>query len=177
MNFTLLNWMTRWLGIRKRPYSEIEPGIKPLVDILNHINGVSTIASCEGHFFGGAPYVYFKAPAQTAAALVRLLRDAQIRNQPALQTGWVIHGLFSEKYELTYYLYSPTLDRCPGGLLQAIWLFIFKRRRLTLDLLTLAAYLREKSVFLDVREINEPEISTSCNEYQEAKKSHITPFA
>lgn len=48
----------------------IEPGIAPLVQALNQVDGVETIASCEAHvirpapdaLLDGLPYVMFRAP-------------------------------------------------------------------------------------------------------------------
>lgn len=58
------------------PYAEavatdmIEPGIAPLVHVLNQVDGVQTLASCEAHLLraapaaliDGLPYVMFRAP-------------------------------------------------------------------------------------------------------------------
>ena len=38
--------------LKKRDLLEIEPKIKPLVDLLNQIPYLETIASCQGHFLG-----------------------------------------------------------------------------------------------------------------------------
>lgn len=45
--------------------TNIDPKIKPVVDALNAIAGIRTLASCQGHSYGiegKPPYVYFKAP-------------------------------------------------------------------------------------------------------------------
>lgn len=152
----ILSFASAILGLpatRRRPYEEIEPAVKPVVDSLNAISGVSTVASCEGHFYGGPPYVYFKAPVQTAASIERLLRQAAVNDQPVFQTGWVIYGLFNEKYEQTFYLHSPEYHRRANSPLQAAWLFAVRRRRLNSDLSALAAYLREQTMLLNFGKI------------------------
>ena len=153
------NCFGRYWPIRKRPYSEIEPAIKPLVDSLNAISGISTVASCEGHFYGGAPYVYFNASVQIAASIERLLREAAIKNQPALMTEWSLDGMFNENYELAFCLRSPEYNRRTNNPLYAFWLFVVRRRKLDSDLAMLAAYFREETILSNVGEVDKPNVS------------------
>lgn len=160
MSLALVDCLSKWWASRKRPYSEIEPAIKPLVDSLNSITGVSTIASCEGHFFGGAPYVYFKAPTQIAASVEHRLREALIKDQPVFMTDWSIEGMFNENYELTFLLHSPEYHCRTRSFLYAAWLFVVCRKRLNTDLLALATYLGERSIFPEVGQVEEPNVCT-----------------
>lgn len=53
---------------------EIEPGIRPLCDELNAIEGVQTLWSCEGHpHRPSRPYVIFEAPEDVALRIHRAL--------------------------------------------------------------------------------------------------------
>ena len=130
---------TNWRLARKRPYAEIDRAIKPLVDSLNAIDGVVTVASCEGHFFGGTPYVYFKSSMQVAAKIERLLRETASSDQPIFHYDWIIKGLFNEEYELTYCLHSPGQDSHAQNLFRAAWLFVVRRRRVDSDLTALSS--------------------------------------
>lgn len=46
---------------KKRPYDEIYSAIKPLVDRMNTIQALRTIASCHGHWYG-KPKCHFPFP-------------------------------------------------------------------------------------------------------------------
>ena len=142
----------------ERPYEEIDPAIKPLVDALNRIKGIKTVASCQGHFFGGTPYVYFNAPVRIAAAIERLLRTAMTADQPKFMLGWSIEGMFNEKYELTFSIRAAYCDASAWSPLYAFWLFVLRRKRLNADFLMLSEYLREKAGHLNKRPSHEPNI-------------------
>ncbi|WP_157661727.1 hypothetical protein [Burkholderia ubonensis] len=65
----------------------VERGIWPLVQALNQVDGVRTIASCHGHrgpgllTYNGNPYVYFEGPATFALALSEHIDRAYSRKR------------------------------------------------------------------------------------------------
>lgn len=129
-----------WLSVtgRKRTYKEIEDAIKPLVDNLNAVPSIYTIASCQGHWDGCPPYVYFKAPVHVAALIEGRLREDAMSNLPQLTTNWCIHGLFDENFKQTFLLHAPDYHQGAESLVMAVWLFGVRRRYLDAELLTLA---------------------------------------
>lgn len=143
-----------------RPYEEIESAVRPLVAALNSISGVRTIASCQGHIFGGSPYVYFEAPMQVASSIERWLREAAMDDQPQFQTNWIIQGWFNESYEMTFLLHSPKYHRHADGLLKSVWSFCVQRQRLNNELLAVASYLREQAMCANVWQQDEPRVGT-----------------
>lgn len=139
----------------KRPYSEIEPKVKFLVDKMNATGLIRTVASCQGHgIFGKPPYVYFKAPVNVAASIEQFLREAAISDDLKFQKAWVIEGRFDENYELTFLLHSPTYHEKSYSLwaLAFFWLF---RKRIDAELLSLAGVV-EHAVLLHVRNNDKP---------------------
>jgi len=94
----------------KRPYSEIDPKIAPLVGKMNATGVISTIASCQGHFCTGSPYVYFLAPVEIAAAIEKRLREASMHMESWKSTGWKIEGRFNGEYKLAFAIRSPEHD-------------------------------------------------------------------
>ena len=137
---------------KKRPYDEIDSAIKPLVDKMNTVQALQTIASCHGHWFGKPPYVYFKAPVHVAALIERRLREDAMSNSPKLAANWCIHGLFDEKYKQTFLLHAPEYHQGAESLVRAVWLFGARRRHLDTELLTLAQ-LVEPAMFTDIWQI------------------------
>ncbi len=140
---------------KKRPYDEIDSAIKPLVDKMNTVQALQTIASCHGHWFGKPPYVYFKAPVHVAALIERRLREDAMSNSPKLAANWCIHGLFDEKYKQTFLLHAPEYHQGAESLVRAVWLFGARRRHLDTELLTLAQ-LVEPAMFTDIWQEEKP---------------------
>lgn len=149
-------------SMRKRPYHEIEPAIKPVMESLNNIAGVTTVASCQGHFHGQPPYVYFRSCEQTAASIERFLREAMTKDPPLFRTAWTIHGWFNENYELIFHLHSPEYHQRAQRSLLAIWLFGFKRKTINSDLLKLATYLQQRSKLAYFGQSEKVDINTHC---------------
>lgn len=127
--------LLQFLKRRKRPYSWIEPKIKPLVDAMNATGVMKTIASCEGHYFRDmSPYVYFKAPVALAAALERTLRPERGKPaDPRLHHFWTLEGHFNGEYELCFSIRAPKLDRSMP----------LRRKRIDQDILVLAEIIIE----------------------------------
>lgn len=146
--------------IRKRPYEEIEPAIKPLVNSLNAAQGISTIASCHGHWYGKPPYVYFKAPVPVVAAIARLLREDSMGDSPKLVGNWCVEGIFDGEYNLAFYLRAPDYHRGAESTFKSFWLFGIRRTRLNVELLTLTQ-LVEQAMHADIRDHGKPEIGDS----------------
>lgn len=143
----------------KKPYSYIEPAIRPLVDMLNSVNAVRTIASCEGHTNGKPPYVYFKAPLYFASCLEKVLRDDSESGLPLLSSQWVVVGRFDGSFELTYSLHSPEYFQISYDNfgMSAWWLFGIRRRRLDKEILALAEYVKQASC-LNIWNCHKPNI-------------------
>ena len=122
---------------RKRPYEEIEPAIKPLVDYMNAVPTLWTIASCQGHWYGKPPYIYFKAPVRVAASIEKQLREDAMSDHSKLNANWCIKGMFDGSYEQAFLLYAPDYHQGAKSLFQAIWQFGICRKRLNNQLLVL----------------------------------------
>ncbi|EGU42487.1 hypothetical protein [Vibrio scophthalmi] len=92
---------------KRQHYSHIDPKISDLVKAFNQIEGITTIASCQGHIAGHieAPYIYFKASNHVASQIVQALRKT--RN---FHTRWEITGAFDQNNDLTFRLSSLKLD-------------------------------------------------------------------
>jgi len=140
---------------RKRPYEEVDSAVKPLVDRMNSVQMLRTIASCHGHWHGKPPYVYFKAPVHVAAQIEKRLREDAMNDRPRLAASWCVHGLFDENYKQTFLLHAPEYHQGAESLIKAAWLFGARRRRLDTELLTLAQ-LVEPAIFTDIWQDEKP---------------------
>ncbi|QKM57781.1 hypothetical protein [Burkholderia glumae] len=86
----------------------VEEGIWPLVQALNQIDGVRTIASCHGHrgwslvSYSGKPYVFFEGPGGLALALSEQIDRAHSRR--ALIYEWKVGGLTHPELGMCIYL-------------------------------------------------------------------------
>lgn len=150
----------------RKPYAEIDPKVRPLVDRMNSTGLFRTIASCEGHAgLLKPPYVYFKAHIEDAALFERLIREAAWRTDSDFLETWVVEGRFDDEFDLTFILYSPVLHGKSSSLLFAIY-FRYFRRRIDSDL-SLLADLVEKIAVLKSRDSDKPQIaSTTCHHYE-----------
>ncbi|ELV7517302.1 hypothetical protein QMU85_002301 [Photobacterium damselae] len=120
----------------KQPYMTIDKHIKPVVDALNSIDGVETIASCHGHLVGhiDSPYVYFKAPVEVATFL-----HSQIWNTTKFsKIYWEITGRYNSECELCFSLRSPTLEYAYHYSFLRLWLYGYHRRKIEQSLSELA---------------------------------------
>lgn len=101
-----------------RPYAEakalgvIEARIAPLVEAMNQIPIIQTIASCEGHrdwfFLYLPPYVAFNTTVVMAGAIEKALRSCDDeRNSLSLNYYWEVTATFDEYSELKYTLTIP----------------------------------------------------------------------
>ena len=121
--------------LQRRPYSEIEPRIAPLVTAMNLHRVSETTASCEGHLSGRAPYVYFACHPILAARMEKCLREPGESPDGVLHFSWQITGTFNESYEPTYLLRSCQLDRASNSV---FWLLGCYLHRARMDLSVLA---------------------------------------
>jgi hypothetical protein len=96
----------------------VEPNIKALVDALNTVESVLTIASCQGHVFPcRSPYVMFRADVEFAAELAKKLHaDLMADTRSRLRAYWEISGSFNDDFDLCFTLYSPEYHRNLGKL-------------------------------------------------------------
>lgn len=107
-----------------KPYQDIEPDIEPLVNALNTVADIKTLASCRGHLHGRihAPYVYFKAPLSVAIALHKHLK---LRD-----TTWEIHARFNTEHELCFVVSAPYCDRAIEHYWTRFWFLGIHRQRI-----------------------------------------------
>lgn len=159
----------------KKPYSEIDEKVKPLVDAMNETGVITTVASCQGHFgglFRRPPYVYFKAPVPVAALLEQQLREAALFDKQKLKALWLIKGLFDNNYSLTFLLYSPKYEQESTSLVRDVWDFVLNRKKLDADLLNLSAIV-EQTMLLNFRNEHEPHIPNNSEQYDKCKQSQV----
>ena len=95
---------------KSRSYHDLDPKITPLVDALNSLENVTTIASCQGHAAGWleAPYVYFNSSVPMVQKIVTIIRQAHLNDK--FHHAWKITGEFNEQNQLTFTLSSPYYD-------------------------------------------------------------------
>ena len=103
----LHEWFVMPKQQKNQPYSTVDPRIADLVEAFNAIEGVTTVASCQGHCSGRDhhPYVYFSAPIEFAAWLSEQCRES--RKDKRHYTQWEVEGVFNGENELMFSLYSP----------------------------------------------------------------------
>ncbi|WP_146187718.1 hypothetical protein [Limnohabitans sp. T6-5] len=122
----------------------IEAKIKTLVDTMNGTGDIETVASCEGHWWGGrAPYIYFKSSAKVAQSIERNIRSFCWSEKSDSNFDWVISAQFNEQFDLTFQLHSPLLDRLSESTWKSIWTLGLHRNRIDSDLSTLTKLLNQ----------------------------------
>ena len=91
----------------------VEAKMRILVDALNSLPQVETIASCQGHLCpASSPYVMFRAPTDFARALERRLREDFRAVKPLLKAEWTTVGMFDFNLEFYFYLYPAAYLEC-----------------------------------------------------------------
>jgi hypothetical protein len=104
---------------------EIDPGIKPVCDVLNAITGVQTFWSCEGHPERPMrPYVCFTAPTETAFKLDRLIGNG--RGDGTLKFNWWLKAHFEADGSFRYVV-EPNDYRIVGE--NSNWFRLFSSRK------------------------------------------------
>lgn len=104
-----------------RPYAEakalgvIDARIAPLVDAMNQIPLIHTVASCEGHrdwfFLYLPPYVLFRTTLEMAGSIERTLRSCDDAiSSVCLNYYWEVAATFDESGELKYTLTIPGIS-------------------------------------------------------------------
>lgn len=117
----------------------IDPKIRPLVDALNAIDGVTTHASCEGHFRRWSdPYVYFSCAAHIACSIAERLDH--IRRQGNLHYWWELTGNFNHEFVLWFTLRSPSLAY--KGEIVSFVNYVLRRQKIDSDISLLSEELR-----------------------------------
>ncbi|WP_194945225.1 hypothetical protein [Limnohabitans sp. DM1] len=112
----------------------IEAKIKTLVDTMNGTGDIETVASCEGHWWGGrAPYIYFKSSAKVAQMIERNIRSVCWSEKSDSNFDWVISAQFNEQFDLTFQLHAPLLDRLSQSVWHSFWALGFRRNRIDRD--------------------------------------------
>lgn len=117
LNYQVIEGVVRGAG---RKFSDakrlnlIDRHILPLINGLNALHGIETLACCEGHGFLGrysAPYVAFTAPTDIAFRFQIALDAANVSLTKPLSYYWNMDARYSVDGVLVYRLYAPTLDR------------------------------------------------------------------
>lgn len=81
--------------------ANIEPGIRPVCDVLNSIPGVVTAYSCEGHWVGNrSPFVMFDAPNVVAFRIHCLLEHGH--GDGRLTLCWWLQARFLDDGSMRY---------------------------------------------------------------------------
>lgn len=119
---------------KRKPYHVIEPHIQPLVDVLNNIEGVATIASCQGHIGRSYPYVYFSVQSVETARLIKRWLDEDIESASLFH--WDLKGHFNPQLELGFALYSHRYS-------PLFWELGFHRKRANREIERLAKYIED----------------------------------
>lgn len=146
----------------RRPYCEVDPRIKSLVDTMNATGGIRTVASCEGHGrFGMPPYVLLKTSIDVASSIERQLRIGAGFSNPQTHATWVIEGRFDENLELSFILYAPEYHEKSFSIKRVVFLSPF-RKKVDADLLFLEKITRE-IVIADIWDSNKPEVNYTDN--------------
>jgi len=104
---------------------------------MNDTGVITTIASCQGHFypFYRPPYVYFKASLEAAAAIQKVLNQAWTSDQ--LNNYWTLDGTFSTNYEICFALNAPRHEERSMSVLSSLISFCLFRKKLDHDISTL----------------------------------------
>lgn len=106
----------------------IERKIQPLVDALNALPGVRTIASCEGHFSRiSRPYVYFHCPPALAETIAARLHDLNMQDNK-LSHWWHLTGMFNGEHRLCFSLEAPGLDHDRGFLNKFLNYTVYRKK-------------------------------------------------
>ncbi|WP_337049919.1 hypothetical protein [Serratia fonticola] len=118
--------------------------IAGLVNRMNAIEGIRTVASCQGHACPGkAPYVYFHATPEVASGIEMHLRQAEAEHDPRLHTLWTLEGIFNEAGILTFRLHAPAYDRQAFTLAGQLKKLACFRGKLNRELFALASVIEE----------------------------------
>ena len=83
----------------------VDAGVLPLVSALNCVEGITTRASCEGHWPLWLPYVSFRTAEPFAEWLDRLVTDS-----PSLNFPWTVEAHFGTDRHLWFSLNARVLD-------------------------------------------------------------------
>ena len=120
----------------------IEPGVRPVCDVLNAMPDVRTVYSCEGHpraFVPSKPFVMFKAPAELAFGIHCML--AYGHGDGSLNFCWRLLAQFDDDSSMTY-----TLTTSDVRVSEKRWRPFqeWTTKAMNLDLLQLASLLRNR---------------------------------
>lgn len=132
---------------KRKPYHVIEPHIQPLVDVLNNIEGVATIASCQGHVFKNFPYVYFKvSDVNVARTLKQCVEEYSMAEFSSSSPHpfcyyWDLQGRFNTEFELCFSLFSHRYA-------PLFWDLGFHRKRANREIERLAQHITQH-LFID----------------------------
>ena len=113
--------------LSKKSYADIDEKIRPLVEALNSLESVVTIASCQGHAsWSNPPYVAFFAREAVVAEIQSLFVDKHWRKLPLLAERWVVEASFNLDCQLVYCLQSKTYHRMASSIFGSILLALYR---------------------------------------------------
>lgn len=122
---------------------EIDVDIRPLVDQLRSIEGVTVLNSNHGYWHGRAPSVLFKSSIAVARLIEKKVWSMSMAEKPVLITDWVVRPIFDDDSGFRYLLYSPKYRDDANSLIKSIWLFGVQRKRLRNEFFNLANALKD----------------------------------
>ncbi len=155
----------------RQPYSYIEPKIQPLVEALNRLVGVKTIASCQGHITRiDHPYVYMSCPIEIAEALAARL--IELWRHQGLHHHWHLTGTFNEIGKLCFVLEAPRLDHGTHGFVSMFIRYVLLRKWIDRDLAVLAEHLTD----IETPRLVHPGENRYANGHDEEPDQSVHPF-
>ena len=99
--------------------------------------------------------MYFDTTLEIASTIEQRLREASIRCEKWMSTGWEVKGCFNEEYKLVFLLYSPTHVENYFKLWWSTMQYFVKRRKLNKELLALANVI-EQTILLKLGDRDKP---------------------
>jgi hypothetical protein len=149
----------------------VEEKIRPLVKSLNNKKlGIRTIAACQGHPCGNAPYIMFECPPELAGRMQQKLDEISGKKAP-LNYWWRIDGVFNAEYELRFTLSSKSLERWTYCSLRAIYILGLSRRKIDADMNIIAETMINMFSEIKTGKVKKiTEIDEAGGDYKKTKK-------
>jgi hypothetical protein len=122
----------------------IEPQIASLVNAMNASGYITTLASCQGHWDGRTPFVYFATSVEVSKSLEKVLRAGGVNGLYPLNFWWNVTENLHPEHGLVFSLettaFAPSIF---GKLLGTVWTLGLNRTKIATDLQTLILVLEE----------------------------------
>lgn len=128
-------------------YNYIEYQIGALVQALNSLDGVNTVASCAGHWDGRQPYVYFYAPISIAREIESAIRSDGYSQNRKIKGHWEITAQFDPNGALVFTLRCARYQFVQPSSLSALWHFVIRRKNLNKQLKAMADVIEQMAPY------------------------------